>query len=57
MNFHSDNGGSTFLRNVSSTRATLRHIPEDNILQGYNDLHQRSVSVQYIRLAVQTLVN
>jgi hypothetical protein len=39
IEFRTDEGGSKFLRNVGSTRATRRNVPQDAILQACASLH------------------
>jgi hypothetical protein len=35
VTYHPDEGGAKFLRNVGSTRATRRNVPEDDILHSH----------------------
>jgi hypothetical protein len=36
VSYHPEDGGDMFLRNVVLTRATLRNIPEDDILHSHS---------------------
>jgi hypothetical protein len=48
--YNSDDVGAKFLRNIGSSRATWRNIPEDGILHSHRGENLKSYKVQIIQL-------